>query len=381
LGLQAVTAAGNFVLFIALLGALYAVAASLAVRRFFRRPLQEASHFPPVTVLKPLHGAETGLADNLESFFRQQYPAPVQILCGVQASDDGAIPIVRALMAQYPGADAELVAAARGNGTNPKIANLTNMMPRVRHGVIVLSDSDIAVAPDYLRMIVGALSAPGVGALTCCYVGKPLGGLWARFAAQAIDYHFLPGVVLGTALGLATPCFGSTIALAREVLERIGGIEAFRDRLADDYEIGFAVRRLGLAVALPPFVVTHACNESSLAEVFRHELRWARTIRSVDPIGFAGSLVTHALPLGLIGAVLVGFSPVSLAVLAAILIARVLLKRTVDSALTRKPGGLWLFPLRDMLSFGVFVTAFFSAKVDWRGKGFRVHKDGALARD
>lgn len=378
---DAASTAGCGFLVLALLGTLYALFASIAVARFFRRRLPEASIVPPVTLLKPLHGAEGGLSANLESFFRQEYPAPVQILFGVQACDDGAIPVVRGLMAQYPAIDAELVTAVRGSGTNPKIANLVHMMPHAKHNLIVLSDSDIGVSNDYLLRIAGSFAASDVGAATCCYAGNHSGGLWARLAAQGLDYHFLPGAVLGTALGLTKPCFGSTIALKREVLERIGGFTAFRDRLADDYEIGFAVRRLGLKVVFPPFVVTHACNESSLSEVLRHELRWARTIRSVNPWGFTGSLVTHAFPLGFVGAGLIGFSPAGLACLAAALAARVTLVLVTDASLARRTSGLWLIPLRDMLSFAVFVAAFFSARIDWRGTNFRVDKGGALARD
>jgi len=375
------TAAGWVLMTAALLGAIYALAAALAVARFFRMPIQVAADYPSLTVLKPLYGAEPGLRENLEGFFAQDYPAPVQIVFGVQTSGDTAIPIVEDLIARNPRVDAKLAVSSRGEGTNPKIANLTCMMPHAKHEILVLSDSDIGVAPDYLRKVVGALCQPGVGAVSCCYVGRAPGNLWSKLAAQGIDYHFLPGVILGTGLGLARPCFGSTIALSKSVLEEIGGFEAFRDRLADDYEIGFAVRGRGYNVALPPFVVTHGCNETDAGDFFRHELRWARTIRSVNPLGFTGSAITHAFPLGLIGAGLLGFSPLALAMLASIVAARVILKLGMDRALSRSGGGFRLFVLRDVLSFAVFVGACFAGRVDWRGSRFRVHADGKLARE
>jgi ceramide glucosyltransferase len=377
----AAMAAGWIVMAAALLGAGYALAAGEAVARFFARKPRDTFEFLPVTVLKPLHRAEPGLRENLESFFTQEYAAPMQIVFGVQTSDDTAIPIVKELMARYPDVDASLVIGTVREGANPKIANLTGMMPQAKHGILVLSDSDISVAPDYLRRIARTLLHPGVGAVTCCYAGRPRAGLWSRLVAQGIDYHFLPGVIAGMALGLARPCFGSTIALKRGVLDEIGGFEAFKDRLADDYEIGFAIRELGYDVAVPPFVVTHSCSEATMTEFFRHELRWARTIRSVDPAGFAGSGITHALPLGVIAAALLGFSPLGLMALLPILTARVILMIRIDRALSRPATGYWLFPLRDMLSFAVFVAAFFAARVDWRGHRFRVRADGELARE
>jgi ceramide glucosyltransferase len=188
-------------------------------------------------------------------------------------------------------------------------------------------------------------------------------------------------VVFGLAHGLAHPCFGSTIALKKSVLAEIGGFEAFRDRLADDYEMGKAIRSRGYTIALPPLAVAHTCAETSLAALFRHELRWARTIRAVDRIGYAGSAVTHALPLALLGAACLGFSYEGLTVIVAILCARLHLKQRIDRILGREGPPFWLLPLRDVLSFVVFIGSFFAVRVDWRGQPYRVHPDGVLARD
>ena len=242
--------------------------------------------------------------DHLAGFCRQDYPAPVQIVFGVQAATDPAIAVVESLKAKFPAADIALVVGAPPEGANPKIANLAGMTPHAKHGVLVLSDSDIGVPADYLRRVASALLAPGVGAVTCFYAGAPAESLWARLAAMGIGYQFLPNVAFAIGTGLATPCFGSTIALKASTLREIGGFESFRPHLADDYEIGRAVRGLGLRIAYPPLILDHACTETSLSELFRHELRWARTIRSIDPAGHAGSLVTHSLILALMGALL-----------------------------------------------------------------------------
>ena len=171
-----------------------------------------------------------------------------------------------------------------------------------------LATATSAFPAHYLRSIVGALAQPGVGAVTCCYTGRASARFWSRMSAMGIDYHFLPAVLYGVGIGLATPCFGSTIAVRKSVLAEIGGFAAFGERLADDYEIGRAIRARGYRIALPSFVVTHSSNEDSAGDLFRHELRWARTIRAIDGLGHMGSLITHPVPLAILGALLLGFS-------------------------------------------------------------------------
>jgi ceramide glucosyltransferase len=195
---------------------------------------------------------------------------------------------------------------------------------------------------------------------------------------MAIDCHFLPSVLVGLRLGLARPCFGSTIALRRDVLAQIGGFQAFTEYLADDNAMGEAVRRAGLQVAIPPFLVAHVCVERSLADLLRHELRSARTIRAVAPWGFAGSVVTHPLALGLLGAALTAFNPIGLGVLAAVVLCRLVLQAQVDHTLRASAGRWWLVPLGDLLSFAAFVASFFINKVSWRGHRYRVMPDGTL---
>src|SRR5262249_13591328 len=158
---------------------------------------------------------------------------------------------------------------------------------------IVLSDSDIDVESTYLADVIAELQRPGVGAVTCLYHGIAGEGLWSRLSAMSINTYFLPNVVVGRSMRLAQPCFGATIALRRETLEEIGGLEAFADCLADDYEIGVAVRRAGYEVAILPFSVGHVCFERTAGELLRHQVRQARTIRTIDPVGYAAAIVSH----------------------------------------------------------------------------------------
>lgn len=367
----------GLLLLLSVAGLAYLVMAIVFVRRLADRPTPPSPSAPSVTILKPLHGAEPGLAENLATFLRQDYAGPVQIVFGVQNPGDPALAIVRDLAQAYPEADIELVVDGRLHGTNRKVSNLINMAERIRHEVIVLADSDMSVRPDYLRRLVGELSRPGVGAVTCPYHGLPRGTLWSRLSAMAIDTHFLPSVAVGLGLGLAKPCMGSTIALRRETLDAIGGFRPLADELADDYLLGAAVRRLGQDVAVAPFTVGHACNESSFRELARQELRWVRTIRQIDPAGHAGSLVSHPLPLALLALCLAPGLPAAAAATAAVAL-RFALCLAVRQAFGVKGPVYGLAPLRDLLSFGIFVASFFGRGVSWRGHSYDVTSTGVL---
>ena len=334
---------------------------------------------PAVSVLKPLYGDEPGLARNLRSFCEQAYPGPVEVLFGVASAADPAAAVARALIAEMPERDLRLVVDDRRWGTNGKVSNLVNLAERACHPVVVLADSDMRVAPDYLVRVVAALERPGVGAVTCLYRGLAISNVWSRLAVLWIDNHFLPSVAVGTALGLAKPCFGSTIALRRETLDRIGGFLAVKDRLADDYAIGEAVRALGLAVALPPgLVLGHTCATTSARGLLRQELRWARTIRSLDPIGFGGSLVTHPIPLATLAALASGFSAPAMAILGLAVASRLLLAVFVGRALGSGTKGLILGPVRDYAAFLVFLVSFWPGSIDWRGHRFGLAADGSM---
>ncbi|MBB5460099.1 ceramide glucosyltransferase [Paraburkholderia sp. Cpub6] len=266
-------------------GISYTLLASALISRFFSRPSSDASSYPPVTVVKPLHGDEWNLLSNLSSFCQQDYPGEVQYLFGVHDAADPALKAVDELRTLYPEAHITVVADARLYGPNRKISNIVNMLPQAAHDVMIFADSDVSVSADYLRSLVGELQKPGVGLVTCIYSGKSAPGFWPHLAVNAINYQFVPGVVTGLALGLAKPCMGPTIAMHRRTLDMIGGFEQFAHHLAEDHAIGRAVRMTGESVAIPPFSVSHACVETSVTSLLSHELRWSRSIRSIDPTG------------------------------------------------------------------------------------------------
>jgi ceramide glucosyltransferase len=378
---QFVEIAGAFCVLCAGVGILYTLIAGVLVRRFFRNRGSDPSEFPSVSILKPLHGEDAGLSQNLESLCQIDYPGEIELVFGVQDPHDPAIHHVRDLQNRFPGMAISLVIDTREYGTNRKISNVVNISRAARHDVLVLSDSDIGIDRDYLRRTVAELAQPGVGLVTCLYRGAPLSGLWPTLSAMAIDYNFLPSVIVGLKSGLARPCFGSTIAFWRTVLERVGGFEAFADHLADDNAIGEAVRGLGLQVAIAPMLVTHSCAERSLGELLKHELRWSRTILTVAGPGFAGMIATQPLPLALLSSWAFGFTPWMTALVLAALASRHFLRYQVDHAAGSSLGdsGWWLMPLRDLLSFAVFCATFFVEKVSWRGRRFQVRANGMLS--
>ena len=218
----------------------------------------------PVTILKPLHGAEPRLFAQLASFCNQDYAAPIQIAFGTHDRNDAAVKVVERLQEALPDRSLDLKIDPREHGCNPKISNLVNIMELARHDVLVVADSDTKVGPNYLSEVVGELQKPGVGAVTCLYHGIGGAGVWSRLAATAINMQMLPQVIVASSFQLAQPCFGATIAMRRETLERIGGFSKFSDHLAEDYTIGEAVRALGETVSIPRYSVGHVCFEPDL---------------------------------------------------------------------------------------------------------------------
>lgn len=362
----------------AISGSLYAVFAAVLLRRFGQKPANSLPSSRDLTILKPLYGAEPGLEANLASFCDQAYRGQVQFLFGVHTAADPAALAVAALQRRFPGHDIKLVADQREHGHNPKISNLLNMLPHARHDLIVIADSDIRVGPDYLNEVVSALSDSNVGLVTALYRGFPVAGLWSRLSAASMNEHFLPSVLVGLELGLAKPCFGATIALRTETLQSVGGFGAFAGKLADDYAIGEAVRGLGMKVAIAPILVGHACSEQSFGELLRHDLRWARTLRLIEPWGYLGLVLTHPLPLAIIAAALNGFGPIGWATILLALACRLSIPIQQRALPHGDDGSLLLSPVRDLLSFAVFLLSFVPGPVSWRGRQYRFGSGGTL---
>jgi ceramide glucosyltransferase len=367
------------------IGWLCLIAQLVAALGFARRPLPAAARSAGVSVLKPLHGDEPGLYENLRSFVEQDCPAvqlgvqpAVQIVLGVNHSEDGALDAARALIRDFPKDDIALVIDRRIRGSNQKVANLENMLMAAHHDILVLADSDMRVDPHYLAGVTEPLEDERVGAVTCLYKGVSTGGLWSDLGALQINFGFLPNALLGDALAIGGGCFGATIALRRATLGRIGGFARVRDELADDQRIGDAVRAQGLAVVLSPYLVEARVWEPSLVALWRHELRWARTVRGIAPLGFAGSAATHPLAIALFAAGIAGSGSAAGVLLAATCLLRWTIAGVMARALGLSARKLWLLPLRDLLSFAVFVASFFGRRVSWRDQNLYVEPNGRM---
>jgi ceramide glucosyltransferase len=354
------------------------------VSRFVRRSEPLVRPSGPITVLKPLHGAEPLLEEALATLCMQDHPN-YQIVFGVQDDADPAAAVVRRLQARFPACDIALVVDARRHGANGKVGNLINMLPAARHPVLAIADSDLHVRPDYLTRLLAALAEPGTGLVTTLYAGLPATDcLAARLGATQITHTFLPGALLARALG-RQDCLGATMVLRRETLVRIGGFQALVDHLADDNALGRLVSGLGLEVRLATTVPATTVPETTLRALLRHELRWARTIRNTAPSGYAGSAITHPVPLALLGAILglVAGLPWQMLLAVAILAlsCRFALIAGVSEVLAApKPRG-WLLLPRDVLSLVILVLAFCGRSVSWRNSAFRVDSVGALSEE
>jgi len=252
------------------------------------------------------------------------------------------------------------------------------MLPAAKHDIIVMADSDMRVDRHYLAAVSAPLQDPQNGAVTCLYKGVPVGGLWSHLGAMHINFGFLPSALLGEMLRTGGGCFGATIALRRAVLQRIGGFARIRDELADDHRLGDAVRDLGLTIVLSRYIVENHFSEPSLTSLWRNELRWARTVRAMAPLGFAGSIITHTIVLTTLAAVLSGFSTVSCWLVLVSCALRWSSAGLIARRLDLPIGGLWLLPLRDVLSFAVFLSSFCGRSVLWRDQLFRVGPGGRM---
>ena len=357
--------------------AAYALSACFAVRaRVLTAAFVQTHDSPPVTILKPLCGAEHELYECLRSFCDQSYPC-FQIVFGVSDGNDPAIEVVTRLQREFPDIDLRLAVDRRQHGSSRKVSNLINMMPLASHDYLVMSDSDVRVGRDYLSRVVNPLLDPAVGIVTCPYRGNPRRGLWSMLGSLFINDWFMPSVRVAAMSGSRAFAFGVTIAIRRQVLARVGGFAAIANQLADDYRLGELTRRLGLRTVLSDVVVETCVDERSFGELVRHELRWLRTIRAVRPIGYMLSVITFSVPVAVLGSLLARGALPAVALSGVTATARVLLHFRTRGGTPAPAAGLLVLPLRDVLSLGLWVWGFATRSVHWREDRYSVSRDGS----
>ncbi|MDA8052164.1 MAG: bacteriohopanetetrol glucosamine biosynthesis glycosyltransferase HpnI [Rhodospirillales bacterium] len=370
---------------LALLGLAEVLAGLLLVRRFTRRPPPPRSSRPPLSVLKPLAGDEPLLEEALASLCQQDY-SEFQIVLGAADPADPALAVARRVAARFPVSDITVLDGAPLSAHHPpplnrKVANLIAMLPVAKHGVLVIADADVHAPPGYLDALAAVLEEPETGLVTTLYTGRPgVPGWPARLGASQITHGFLPDALIARALG-RQDALGATVALSRVVLARSGGFEALADELADDAVLGRRVASLGLAVRLAATVPATTVPERSLGALFRHELRWARTIRALAPAGFSLSALRYPLAWALAALVASGFAPWSAGLFLLAWTCRVVAARGIDRALGLPPVlPAWLIPFRDLFSFSVLLASHAGRRVEWRGLMLRAGRPGGGRR-
>ena len=363
----------------------YYAAATMAAIKFAKRtasPLLPLPKVPPrVTVLKPLHGSSNSLAANLVSFLEISYPR-VDFYFGVEDYEDAAAEIPVALRQRYQYANVTLVVGAEPNCSNRKIAKLVKMAERAEKAeVFVLSDADVSVDRDYLKRIVGELiSDDKIGIVTCAYRARPGGSFASRLEALYVNTDFLPQVLLAEMIEPMHYALGATIAIKREVLEAAGGFRAVKNMLADDFYLGNLTNTQGYEIKLSDSMVTLTCEEKTFTDFWHHQLRWARTYRTVRPVSIA-TILMHGPFWALILLAASRGSAAAWAALVLVLAARLAMSAAIVGRVLKMPemlSQLWLVPFKDLIMTGVWFGSLLSNKVRWAGREFKVNRGGAM---
>lgn len=353
----------------------YSLLCAFATRRKKPAASCDSGPMPPVSILKPLCGAEPETYECLRSFCEQNY-GEYQVVFGVCETDDAAIPVVRRLQREFPQRELILAMERRQHGSNPKVSNLINMMAFARHDHLIVSDSDVKVDCEYLARLVPSLLDPGVGLVTCGYRGVARAEIWSLLGAMYINEWFIPSVKVAALLGYRCFAFGATLAVRREVLAKIGGFHALSDQLADDYRLGELIRAQGLRTILSDVEVDTVVGERSAAALISHELRWRRTIRNLSPYGYGFSFITLGVPVTALQLLLAQGAAPAAAIFGATALASIIVHMRA-----RPPGAsplrLLLVPLRDALHLSLWIWSFASRRVQWRSDHYRVSRDGA----
>jgi ceramide glucosyltransferase len=376
------------ILLIALAPLAYYITATIAALRFLRRTsgngdgvgaasAAAAKNFmPPVSLLKPVHGVDFGSIENFESFCRQDY-LDYEILFAVNDESDSAVPLIRDVAARFPERKIRLISGAPQIGANKKVNNLIELLRAARHEIIVLTDGDVRVLPNFLREVVAPFADPKTGAVTSFYRGISQKSLGAELEAIGAASDFFAGVLVAEWMEGMTFALGASIVTTKNWVAKIGGFEAIADMHSDDYELGHRIAKAGGKVELSRELVWTMYPAQSARSFWNHQVRWSRTVRLCRPLSFMGLILTHGLPWAIGAALVAPTKSIAVAYLAAYLILRLVMAWTVgvrvagDEIVRRK---LWLIPFRDAIHFVVWLASLASNKISWGGEEFTMRE-------
>jgi ceramide glucosyltransferase len=368
-------------------GAVYGLLSVPTVLRFCRQTRSSAvpagpslNAWPPVTVLKPVHGLEKNLEANLRSVCLQDYPE-YQVVFSVQDPNDPAVLLLDELRQEFGSGKVSVVVKNIQAGLNGKVNNLLGGLTEARHDILVISDSDILLQPDYLKTIVAPLADPEVGCVNTLFKATSAQRWFEKLEILSINADFMPSVAFAYVTGTSKFCLGPSIALRRSTVKEIGGLESLADFLVEDYEIGRRIWESGKKVAILPYFIEAVVDLRSVSHWWGHQVYWDQNTRAARPGGFLATVLTRAVPFALLFALLRMADPIGLAVLAGTVAWRL---GTVAPILGRgfrdREGlrSLWLLPLRDVLGLVSWVLAFTKRTVIWRGAEFVLTRNGRL---
>ncbi len=354
----------------------YCVLVIVAARKYLAAvPIYTPQTFPPISILKPLHGLDDGLEQNLISFFEQDYPH-FEILMAFRNADDPAYGLVKQICQRYPKVPSRIVLGGEPPWPNAKVWSLDLMMKVAVNDLLVMSDSDIRVTPGMLRVIAAEFADEKLGVSTCPYRAVPGKSFWSKLEALGMNTEFLGGILVARMLEGMRFAVGPTIAARRSVIEEIGGWDLLRQYLAEDFVLGQFAAEAGHGVALSSYVVEHRIGSESLKINALHRIRWNRSTRRSRPAGYVGQLFTNPLPLSLL---LVLWAPGWWPVLLLTTLVRAAAGAATASAILKDPlsSRLWfLVPLQDLASFVFWVAGFFGDTIIWRGIPYKLLADG-----
>lgn len=382
--LLGIAAAGTLSSWVFLVLAMLGAAKFHRDARLQRAAAKSVTRLPPVSLLKPVHGAEPRLKENIESFFRQDYPE-YEILFAADTEENGALPVVREICARYPNIPTRVIVTGRPPWPNPPAYSFYKMTEVAAHGILVTSDSDVEVQPNYLRHVVSPLADPKVGMLTCVYRGKSVSGFWSAVHAVGMSVEMTAGVVTANLLEGMKFGLGPTIVVRREALEKIGGYTVLGEYFANDFVIGNLIEKEGYRVVLSGHIIDHVVAPLTFSRVWEHEVRWAKSTRWSRPLGHFGSGLIFAIPYGIVGflaAAWLGLAWIAAAFLVVAVANRVIESLAIGWGVVRDPRArneAWLYPLRDLLGFFVWCASYGRQRTVWRNIPYKLARQGRIA--
>jgi len=371
------TISSTIFLVLALAGAWHYLRANRAA------PEVQDTDLPPVSVLKPVHGLEPALGENIESFFRQDYP-DYEVLIAAAEENDAALPVVREVCARYPHIRSKILVTGPPPWPNPPAYSFHRMTAISQHEILVTSDSDVYVAPNYLREVVAPLLDKNNGLVTCLYRGKNLGGFWSALDAIGMSVEMTAGVLVANLLEGMKFGLGPTIALRKDSLAKIGGYPAVGDYFSNDFAIGKFVAKAGYRVILSRHVIDHVVPYMTFRRMWERQVRWAKGTRESRPKGHVGTGLIFAVPHGILGfaaAELLGFPRLAILLLGMALLNRLIECWAIGWKVVRDPrarNAMWLYPVRDLFGFLVWSASYLSRKTVWRDNRYRLLEGGRI---